>query len=536
MESTEACPGNVESTEACPENFVEANLQDRSEPFQTYRKKLDKNIDEERDELLYEAKQIVGQVHQAKIDEHVKSLHSTLSDYAFLHKLDVNAVLFCAGWYQWTFPYAGRLMSGSRELFGKTGKRNSWNQYCSENKRDVTVLDIDKDYKDGDEESEKKQMQRWKNNALSRQFTVLGDKERETLDARTLEWNTNNARILDFAGNDIAASNHVGFSIKKERETVRRIGNMFQENMIDWSDTLERFNFHMVCMLVHPKVSGQDNVFGTSSGHIFHDQVLDLSDIGSSGYRTFVAFGKLERDRMIYLLAKRHGILDSDLIRLINEKQSLLSITHPSVKEPGFVRKKKKGSGGRTVTRLVASTQDTSTATTSDTVDLSIGRLATRLQESAADVYPSNEIPLVDERDPLAPRFPSVSQDTTGGEESTLDPRLSNSSSRPLKRKRVETEAAVEAQANMDRVRSFLYQQHIIHFPGRFDDPDGNIALPRKPIAKRVFEEHRKRWVLPDGLTVDDIYPLNRKKAAIESFRRAIREREIYIEDVMDIQ
>lgn len=69
-------------------------------------------------------------------------------------------------------------------------------------------------------------------------------------------------------------------------------------------------------MLVHPKVSGEDNVFGTTSGHIFHDQVLDLCDIGSSGFRTFVAFGKLERERMIYLYAKRNGILDSDLIRL----------------------------------------------------------------------------------------------------------------------------------------------------------------------------------------------------------------------------
>lgn len=224
----------MESTEECPANFVDANLQDQSEPIPKYRKKLDKDVDEERDELLYRAKQIVPQIHQNHIDSLVKTLHSTLSDYAFINKLDVNAVLFCAGWYQWTFPYAGRLMSGTRELSGKTGKRNSWNQYCSENKRTVTVLEVDKDYKPDDADSEKRQRQRWKNNALSRLFTDLQPEEREALDARTLEWNNNNAKILDFAGNDIAASNYVGFSVKKQRETVRRIGTMFQENMIDW--------------------------------------------------------------------------------------------------------------------------------------------------------------------------------------------------------------------------------------------------------------------------------------------------------------
>lgn len=174
--------------------------------------------------------------------------------------------------------------------------------------------------------------------------------------------------------------------------------------------------------------------------------------------------------------------------------------------------------------------------TATDTVDLTFGGLESRLQQSAADVYPSDEIRLVDERDPLAVSFPSVPRDTTSGQETTLDPLLSASSSLPLKRKRAETEASLEAQQNIDRVRAFLYMQHITHFPGRFNDPDGKIAFPRKPIALGLLESSRKRWVLPDDLTVDDIYPLNRKKAAIERFRRAIRQREIYIEDVIDIQ
>lgn len=252
------CSDDITAT-AVTEQDIDALVWDAKKPFPRYYERPLCKEGCARDDLKFEAKQRLGPKHQDEIRKIVDKFKKELLEYAGKEKQDPNAVLFCAGWYEWTFPYNGRLQTGTSEHHGKTGKRNSYNQFVAENFATVRPTPQDQDVRAKDNEQPHLRDLRWKQNACRRLFKALDPDSpaRLALEERTANYNRNNGLLLDLAGNNMAESKYSVFNVRRQQDQMKRIGKAFEEDMVAW-----------VCSLwspFHQLLTGHSRMFSKGS-------------------------------------------------------------------------------------------------------------------------------------------------------------------------------------------------------------------------------------------------------------------------------